>query len=61
MGVDASSFSAVDIPKDNIVMTPKFPVVGDFSQWIMSISELPIPLELGCYVKFTLQDDLAYE
>ena len=61
IGIDATNFKAALIAESNIVMTPKFPVVGSFSEWTLSISELPLPLQKQCYIKLTFQNDLRFK
>ena len=58
---DSSNLEAATISSTGIAIVPTIRRIGTYSTWILTITDFPLPLELGCFVRLTVPSDLGYE
>jgi len=58
--LDARNFKPTVIPADVLRIQPSNLEIGTKSQWTIFLT-VPIPMELGCYIKMYYPSDLAFE
>ena len=61
MQLDATNFKPALIDSINLTIVPTIFKIGQFSIWIMSITDFPLPLEQGCWIRITIPKDLRYD
>ena len=57
--LDASSFKYVKILPENMTIQPSNLEIATLSSWTLFL-KVPIPMELGCYVKLHYPSDLTF-
>lgn len=61
LSFDSNGFKPAIIPKNGITITPTIFKIAEYSIWVISLTNFPIPLERECYAKITIPADLAFE
>jgi hypothetical protein len=58
--LDAEDYRATEIDKSNMRIQPANLEIASESQWTFYV-EVPIPMGLGCYIKFYYPSDLIFK
>jgi hypothetical protein len=58
--LDAQDYRATTIVPENMRIQPANLEIATASQWTIYLA-VPIPMELGCFIKFYFPNDLVYE
>jgi len=58
--LDATNYKATKIPAEVMKIQPSNLEIGTASQWTIFLT-VPIPMELGCYIKMYYPTDLEFE
>ena len=49
------------VPPFGLTLSPSIFKIAEFSVWVLSITELALPLETQCYVSIYIPGDLKFE
>ena len=59
--IDASDFKPAEISPFGLTLAPSIFKINEYSIWVFSVTELPLPLEANCYISIYIPGDLAFQ
>ena len=60
LSFDSNGFLPASIPQGGVSIAPSIFKIAEYSIWVISLTQFPIPLETECYIKIKIPADLGF-